>query len=269
MSQSVLLALPAELRLKIWQYCCHLNVDCKVLDDIVHTCDGRSGTQALLVYNTAISLAAEIPWINLSLTCKAMASEIRSFITDKGYLAADSNCTYIADFNVHNDHGNHVTVRQAIRQLVWRTLPCKPIDVKRVVLNVNVCSGSGPWTDGGAATLARALFQIMNHLVHLGPTLRPKHPLPPRLKLKELVVNVDIGIDSAMPRIQCSREAQINFDIFIACWADVTRIGFMYGCVERANVVVDNTVVVETIVENKLTPMRAGRWRGWGFLWGV
>lgn len=150
--------LPTELRAKIYDYVLHMDVDCIVLKNIEHV-TGSNGTQAVLIPNIRANVRSLIPWLNLQLTCKAIAVEMRSYMKGASFLNVELNRTYALDLEVYH---NSVSSKHD-RLVKWRSIPCPPTHAKFLVVNVLPRRGPAPWTEGGPASLARAIYQILNH----------------------------------------------------------------------------------------------------------
>lgn len=150
------MGLPPELRLKIYGYVCHLNIDSTILEDIEHHC--RRGTKATLIPNPKANLNISIPWLSLLLSCRTVHSELKSFMVEGTFLGNPLNRIYVLELEVYNKDK-----KKAIRKAVWRKLPCPPEHAEILNINVVTRTGEGPWTEGGPASLARAIYQILNH----------------------------------------------------------------------------------------------------------
>lgn len=263
--KATFLGLPTELRLRIYDFAIHADIDCTILTDIDHTADPRRGTQATLIPNPDAKFSRAVPWYNLKQTCKSVTSELHNFMTDISFRNDELNRTYILDLAIHNDW-----MSKPERALRWRHLPCYPTQAQFLVINVITLSGSGPWTEGGPGSLARAVFQILNHLCHNGPRILTKQQLPDHLQIWQLTINVErLGAATMSPAPGCNSDPRFNYALFIGGWEQISRSGHLHGFVE--NIKLQNHFEGERImaVEHKSTPEMPGPWRNYGFYWGV
>ena len=239
---------------------------CVAAKDIKHT-TGSNGTQAVLIPNQGLRLRRHIAWLNLQLTCRFVATEIRSYMSENSFLNDKSNRTYELDLKVYCN----TPPLKSIRPVVWRSLPCAPDKVDIVIINVAACEGPGPWTEGGAASLARALYQLLNQLLHKGPRLVAGKRLLNHMRLKELVINVDIGTERSPPELGCNTQPPYNFRTLMSGWEQISRTGSLVNFLERTTLCSTGTLVIEKEieVEYKTVPLIPGFWRGYGFEWGV
>lgn len=260
-----LLGLPTELRLKIYQFVVKLDVDYVFVRDIYHIFDSH-GTQATLVPNGHPDFRSAVPWLNLSLSCRQISSELRSHVQDYQSSNDQVNRTYEVDLDIFRQLGE-----RAIRTATWRQIPCAPAQVRSIIMNVRIGSGPGPWTEGGPASLARAIFQILNRTVHLGPRIFSTSLLPDHMKLTDLYINVDIGRYTDFPARGCQTDPRLNWFRFQEGWKEISRTGFLTGFVEttRLRSIGDGSdeIEVPTTRQERSTPV--GYWRGYGFQWGI
>ena len=265
-AETTFLGLPTELRLKIYNYIIHADPECIILRDIQHV-TGSNGTQAVLLGNSKANLRSHLSWLDLQLTCSAIASEIRSYMTGPSFLNVEENCTYVLDLDVYNNSGSS----KANRLATWRSLPCHPADAKVLIVNVATRRGPAPWTEGGPASLARALYQIFNHLVHKGPKIVTTPLLPDHMRLRELIVNVDIGVDCEYPALGCNTVTERNYRLLVTGWGQVSKTGFLMDYLERTKIrrIDDDGSEIDIPVEWQKFPSIPGYWSGYGFQWGV
>ncbi|KAK3681529.1 hypothetical protein LTR37_020872 [Vermiconidia calcicola] len=240
------LGLPAELRLKIYEYLVHTDINCRILDNVLHT-SGCRGTAARLILNPSATLSSSVPWLSLLMTCRDVASELNWFMNDAALL---------------NDERNRTCA-------TWRSLPCKPSQARNVVMNVKARSGSGPWTEGGAASLARALYQMLNHVAHNGPRLERHSQLKEHMRLQELILNIDIGEYTSPPALGCNTFPDFNYALFQGGWTQISKTGFLMGYVGKTLLRSEGKEQMEVATEWQKVPSVPGYWRGYGFQWGV
>lgn len=264
--RATLLGLPTELRLRVYDYCIHTELVCVAVKDIKHT-TGSNGTQAVLIPNQGLRLRRHIAWLNLELTCRFVATEIRSYMNETSFLNNKNNRTYELDLDVYCNYAP----LKSVRPVVWRSLPCAPDKADIVIINVAARQGPGPWTEGGAASLARALYQLLNQLLHKGPLLAAGKRLPSHMRLNELVIIVDIGTERSPPETGCNTQPSYNFRTLMSGWEQVSRTGALVNFLEKTKLssIGDLVMEKEIAVEYKAVPMIPGFWRGYGFEWGV
>jgi hypothetical protein len=250
----------------MYDYCIHTDLICVAAKDIKHT-TGSNGTQAVLIPNQGLSLRRHIAWLNLQLTCRFVATEIRSYMTETSFLNDKNNRTYELDLDVYCNF----PPAKSIRPVVWRSLPCAPDKVDIVIINVAAREGPGPWTEGGAASLARALYQLLNQLLHKGPRLVAGKRLSNNMRLSELVINVDIGMERSPPELGCNTQPSYNFRTLMSGWEQISRTGALVNFLERTRLCSTGELAIEKeiVVEYKTVPLIPGFWRGYGFEWGV
>ena len=225
---ATLLGVPAELRRRIYDYVCHLDIDCNVLGNIEHYCS--RGIKARLIVNPEADLTATISWINLSLSCRKIALELNSFMLERSLFNNETNRIYSLDLNVHNAQ------KEAIRTATWRKIPCPPRHAQILVMNIKIASGCGPWTDGGPASLARAVYQMLNHTCHNGPRMVRRHTLRNHMQIKDLIINIDIGSVIRPPRSACNTDPEYNYAQFVKAFQQISKAGLLFGYVGNIKV---------------------------------
>jgi hypothetical protein len=253
--EASLLGLPTELRLKIYEHLILADIDCKI---------DSNGTQATLIPHSEYELSASVAWLNLPLTCKAIADELRSLVENSSPLKSTPNRTYVMELNVYKVDG-----RKPIRTATWRRIPCAPTQAQAIIMKVNTSSGPGPWTEGGAASLARALYQLLNYTMHLGPRIFRTALLPEHMVLRELQVDVDVGENCNPPASGCNTDAEINWRLFVGGWRQISRTGFLTGYLETTRLRAKGGEEFEVATEYQKLPALPGYWRGYGFQWGI
>ncbi len=258
-----LLGLPAELRLKIYDFTLLADVDCRVIDDIDHSKDSN-GTHATLIPNPRADLALAIPWLNLLLTCRIISSELRSYLRESACLKHNENRTYVLDLKVLGSQ-----VQKPRRTIIWRRIPCAPNEANCLVMNVSTRPEPGPWTEGGPASLARALHQVLNHTVHLGPRMVRDTLLEKHMELQDLLINVEIGSTCSSPAIGCDSDPKFNWGLFKGAWTKVSRTGFLFGYFELIRLKNNENEEVEVRPQWQKVPSVPGHWRNYGYDWGI
>lgn len=261
--QATLLGIPVELRLKIYDYCLFHDDIGVAIKDIRHT-TGSNGTQAGLIPNPGLKLHRQIPWLNLQSTCHFIHSELKSYMTrSKG----KEYRTYVLDLDVYC---NKPPVKSN-RLVIWRGLPCPPPMAEHLIINVAARQGEGPWTEGGAASLARAVYQLLNQLFHNGPQLVNGKQLTNHMRVRDLTINVDIGTERNPAEIGCNTMPIHNFQLFTSGWEQISKMGTLVNHLEKTRLCSTGELISEKdiMVEYKTVPMIPGFWRGYGFEWGV
>ena len=119
--------------------------------------------------------------------------------------------------------------------------------------------------------MARALYQIFNHLVHQGPQIVTTRLLPAHMRLRELIITVDIGVDCEHPALGCNTVTERNYRLLITGWQQVSKTGFLIDCLERTKIrcIGDGSSEIDIPVEWQKFPSIPGYWSGYGFQWGV
>ena len=124
--QASLLGLPEELRLQIYQHVFALNLAYPVLQF----------WQRFPKLNPDARLV--VPWINLMLSCKTLAIELRSFMSEKTFLNDDNNTTWFLELEAR------IGGRQ-LGRTTWQRLPCPPEKVRILETSYNAKSGFHAW----------------------------------------------------------------------------------------------------------------------------
>jgi hypothetical protein len=188
-------------------------------------------------------------------------------MNDAAFLNNKNNRTYILDLDVYCNNPPIKSNRLAI----WRSLPCPPDQVDCLVINVEAKRGPCPWTEGGAASLARALYQLINQLFHRGPQFTLGKRLENYMRLRELVINVDIGTERRPPELGCNTQPTYNWRLFVGGWEQISKTGYLMNYMEKTKLCSTGELVSEkeVPVEYKTVPLIPGFWRGYGFEWGV
>ncbi|KAF7351181.1 hypothetical protein MSAN_01549000 [Mycena sanguinolenta] len=164
-SPSLLLGLPTELRLQIYDGVVHLPIDCQVA--------GRPSSK--LQQPALPAPVLSISWLSLMLVCKTITEELRD------YLLASGNTTYELDIDT-------LDKRHIIADTVtWRQIPCPPRSVRRLQANLVLHFRTRFWGDGGPAPILSQLYQVLNRFIHNGPLLARQTPLVNHIHLDTLI----------------------------------------------------------------------------------
>ncbi|KAJ6487944.1 hypothetical protein C8R45DRAFT_994987 [Mycena sanguinolenta] len=156
---SLFLALPAELRLQIYDGVVHLLVDCQV------------GWYPSSQPEPALSM----PWLNLMLVCKTITEELRRHLHT-------GNTIY--ELDMHNLEKKHRTIAD---EVTWRRIPCPPGSVRTLQANLFLHFQTHLWGDGGPHAILSQLYQVLNRFVHNGPLLARRSPLVNHIHLSTLI----------------------------------------------------------------------------------
>lgn len=149
---------------------------------------------------------------------------------ESSFLNDQINGVYSLDLHVYNDQ------KEAIRKAIWRKIPCPPQHAQVLVMNITTTRGDGPWTEGGPASLARAVYQMLNHTCHNGPLMIRRHALRRHMQIKDLVINIDIGGVIRPPRSACNTDPEYNYDQFVKCFQQISKAGLLFGYVGSVKV---------------------------------
>ena len=76
--------LPTELRRLIYQHTIHTNVDLLIVDEIRETSDSDTAEPSCIIQDSG-SLTPHLAWLKLMLTCKSIASEMKSFMNEEAF----------------------------------------------------------------------------------------------------------------------------------------------------------------------------------------
>lgn len=177
-----LLGLPRELRLQIYQHVFETDIHHTVLKQWRHTFSSEKGFISVPDFNKNEKFT--MPWLNLMLTCKATALEIRAAMQEPSFLGNERNRTYVLDLEATRGG-------MSLGAATWRQLPCAPAQVQVLEASYNASCGLQTWGDGGPHGITSGLYQTLNHLIHCGPRFDSKKPLPEKMRLKKLHVVVE------------------------------------------------------------------------------
>ncbi|TKA65424.1 hypothetical protein B0A55_09381 [Friedmanniomyces simplex] len=142
MKKKGLLGIPRELRLQIYESLLDEDVNYNVLKRWTGG-HGPDGFYATPIRNREAHLT--LPWLSLMLSCRATASEMRSFMRD--HIGGDAkHITYVMAADLGNGHSD-------LREITWQRLPCAPSDVEVLVVECGAeADGFVCWGDGGCVS---------------------------------------------------------------------------------------------------------------------
>ena len=157
-----LLALPAEIRLAIYDSVIHLKTDLLP----AHNTKARKETTLLF---TTLYLA---PWCNFMLACREIAVELRDHMMKHVNGNQSVHNTWILELK--GERGN-----------TWFKpshciLPCPPVNLKALRVEVPLHTGYPPWAT------ALALDSIISRMVRSGPSLDMHKPWKVPMRVNEL-----------------------------------------------------------------------------------
>ncbi|KAF7344624.1 hypothetical protein MSAN_01944700 [Mycena sanguinolenta] len=168
---SLLLGLPTELRLQIYDGVVHLPIDCEVARRPSSQQPGPAQPAPVL----------SIPWLSLALVCKTITEELRD------YLHTSGNTTY--ELEIDNTDPKQKQ-RSIPKTVTWRRIPCPPSSVRTLKANLVLHFGTRFWGCGGPMPILSQLYQVLNHFIHNGPFLARQSPLVNRIHLSTLIVQL-------------------------------------------------------------------------------
>ncbi|KAF7351218.1 hypothetical protein MSAN_01552900 [Mycena sanguinolenta] len=164
---SLLLGLPTELRLQIYDEVVLLPLDCQVAT-------GRPSSRQPVQAAPTLSIS----WFSLTLVCKTITEELRD------YLLTSGNTTYELDID-------NLDKRRIIADTVtWRQIPCPPSSVRTLQANLVLHFRTGFGGCGGPAPILSQLYQVLNRFIHNGPLLSRQSPLVSHIHLSTLIVQL-------------------------------------------------------------------------------
>ncbi|KAF7344604.1 hypothetical protein MSAN_01942600 [Mycena sanguinolenta] len=173
---NLLLDLPRELRLQIYDALAHLPVDCPV-DRI------RQTPRKRLARSTSTRLP--IPWLSLTLVCKTIKEDLQL------YTLASGNATYTLEVD-NLEHRRLLTDK-----VTWRRIPCPPSNVRTLRADLVLRFATDFWGSGGPMGILSDLYQVLNCFIHNGPVLTRRRPLPTPIHLDTLLLQIHmIGTDA-------------------------------------------------------------------------
>ncbi|USW51943.1 hypothetical protein Slin15195_G052620 [Septoria linicola] len=181
-AQASLHGLPRELRLQIYQHVFALNLDCTILEAWKDEHTLAHGFRSVPELNPDARLV--VPWVNLMLTCKDFAIELRSYMDEKAFLESEQNTTWSLDLEAKRGG-------MTLGYTTWRRIPCHPKDLRVLEASYNTKRGFQAWGDGGPHGITSGLYQTLNSVVHCGPRFDCTSLLEVPIHLAELKIKVE------------------------------------------------------------------------------
>ncbi|KAK4502993.1 hypothetical protein PRZ48_006420 [Zasmidium cellare] len=263
-NRASLLGVPAELRREIYSHVFTTDIQHTILSEWHHTFSRDIGFKSVpdLVKDEKLT----IPWLNLMLTCKALAIELRAVMMEPSFQADEQNTTYVIDLEATRGG-------MALGAATWRQLPCAPVQARCIEAYYNASCGLQTWGDGGPHGITSGLYQTLNHLVHCGPRFDMKRPLPQPMHIEELrLVVEERGVP---PREEANthflvrkRDAETTMISLGSIVGQIVNTGVLRGFVDRVRVSTGEKVL-------NWNPAEVGEggipeyWNRYGFDWGT
>lgn len=186
------LGIPRELRMKIYDYVFDFNIE------YTPPCG----------YGFRADARLQLSWLNLMLTCATTAGEIRSIMDTAAFSVGQANTSYELDLQCS---------KFTLTSTKWTKIPCTPSRVQDVIVHFNAVFLYRFWCDGGPMTIVSELYQTLNLLIHCGPTLDSRRPLPQLMKLRQIVIHFYTSMhteaDGELDTIHASADLSADFDL--------------------------------------------------------
>ncbi|KAJ7266978.1 hypothetical protein B0H12DRAFT_1230088 [Mycena haematopus] len=173
-SPSLMLDLPSELRLQIYDAVVDLPLDCKVVRR------KKPKTFETAQTNITKSTCLSIPWLSLVLACKTIANELQHHVYTSG------NVTYELEVD------NLQSPRSIAHEVTWRRIPCLPSSVRTLQADLVFDWKTRFWGSGGPNSILSELYQVLNCFIHNGPLLVRRSPLVQHLHLETLILQIRV-----------------------------------------------------------------------------
>nr|POE47048.1 hypothetical protein CFP56_00380 [Quercus suber] len=265
------LGLPTELRLQIYSYLRCAPMNATVMEGF------RDGWEDHAFQTTPIradTTRINIPWLNLMLTSRAIAAEMKADAVS-GRAAATAVTTSKAQ-----TYSLSISARWNLDAITWTRIPCPPEDVRVLDVTFHAPCDLRFWGDGGPRGIVRSLYQTLNLFLHCGPMLQKGHPLKKHISLKELILRMDVshhccqkddlnGTDGFVP--PCARlpyPVSMHPDYIQQLANQLCNTGLLSGYVYRLTI--HGTRGSSNLLATQIAkPCVPERWDGYGFEWGV
>ncbi|KAH8651320.1 hypothetical protein BX600DRAFT_516900 [Xylariales sp. PMI_506] len=253
--QSILCRIPLEVRYRIYDFVAQLDIDnTQVAMPDRMFLDPESSEEISRSIDTELCL----PWIDLRLTCRAVNTELVDYIGSLSTSDVSDNRTYTVDI----DGATHMK----LGYVVWRRVPCCPFEAKALVANINFRNGHcSLWGDGGPNPILSQLYQTLNSIVHYGPRVNRKSPLPEPMKLKQLVVNVNMPFGGFGRKLN-------PIGVMTGIYGLLGRLGqtgVLFGYIDNIRIVGKDGHYEDISPTQKDNPAVPLRWVSYGFGWGA
>ncbi|KAF2094241.1 hypothetical protein NA57DRAFT_60873 [Rhizodiscina lignyota] len=282
-NRASLLGLPRELRRQIYREVIGTEINCTTVE---YWKDGHF-SQTGFRCTPQLKGPLQLPWLNLLFTCKEIAAEMKALTSEASFLQSEENATYVLELDP--SLGLRAT---------WERIPCPPSDARYLVANVvfdDMRDGQF-WGDGGPMPVVRKLYQTLNHFIHCGPRFDAQRPLPQKMHLREIHVNVhliredanendDIDANNPEKAEQSRRRRPKRFprrnpgapirwlrNPFAELRSLITMIvgaGIVFGNVDRFQLSSEEETVKEWEVVHQEGGCIPAEWDRYGFDWGM
>lgn len=264
-NEASMLGLPRELRLQIYEEVFALDLDHTVLNEWKDT---HSAEKGFVSIPSLTGQRLQIPWLNMMLTCRSIAYEIRARMLESSFLDDPKNRTYILDLEATK---GGITLGAT----TWRRLPCAPSQCHILQVYYNASRGFQAWGDGGPHGITSGLYQNLNHLVHCGPRLDSRYLLPKPMHIKELRITIesrdvpDEEDEQAHYRLS-DRDTNPETTLYAlgTIVGQIVRTGVLRGFVDRICLFCDDKRL-EWYPEDSEGNGIPEYWNRYGFDWGM
>ncbi len=228
---------------------------------------GHGGFSTTIIKPPVRSLL--IPWFNIMLTCQAIQAEISDYMNTPSVVAhGQARGTWVLDL---------ATVQRGrVKSVNWRQLSCHPTKVEVLVANLQFPAPRVSFFgDGGPMPIVRQLYQTLNWILHYGPVLSRRNPLPQHLKLKTLVlcVWVDQSAQEGNAASGSSRPGPVRGGPFYELCFFVRMLiatGILGGYLDTIRILDEGSQAVEEFTLKPVpNPAVPERWDRYGFEWGI
>lgn len=208
-----------------------------------------------------------IPWLNLMLSCKALAIELRATMQEDAFKNNERNLTYVVDLQATRGGSD-------LGAVTWRQLPCSPSQVRYVEAYYNTACGIKAWGDGGPMGITSGLYQTLNHLIHCGPKLEKERLLPKTMHIEKLrLMTEDRGVPAEEKEKQNYRFAR-QTDPVTALYVlggivgEVNNTGVLRGFVDAIQLTTADEVLNWYPAKKEVGSIPTD-WDRYGFEWGM
>ncbi|KAF7194596.1 hypothetical protein HII31_04102 [Pseudocercospora fuligena] len=266
-SDASFLGLPRELRLQVYQHVFDLDLDCIILDCWRDTHTQNHGFKSVPDLNVESKLI--IPWLNLMLTCKTFAVELRAAMRENRFADTKRNVTWMLDLEATRGG-------MTLGTTSWQRIPCPPDQVQILEAYYNASRGFQAWGVGSPHGITSGLYQTLNHIIHCGPRFDSRHPLPKPMHIKELRVKVEsrdkadrvYDDDHYMTLSDRDTDPHTTLIALGSIVGQIVRTGVLQGFVDRIRVFTADKELSWTPkdVEGEGIPEY---WNRYGFDWGM
>ncbi|KAF7351197.1 hypothetical protein MSAN_01550700 [Mycena sanguinolenta] len=213
-TSSVLLDLPRELRLQIYDALADLLLDCRVDRT-------RQKVRTKLATVRSATTRLPIPWLSLMLVCKTISNEMQYHI--RGYT------TYILEAK------NFVSVQTLADRVTWRGIPCPPSNVRTLEANLYLSLMTHCWATTMPTPVVSDLYQVLNCFIHNGPVLTRRRPLTTHIHLNTLILQIHTEryLELCNPPEVIAAHRKKLWQELQWCITRVVEKGVLFGAVDK------------------------------------